>query len=183
LSSSKRTFLSASSDEFVERLPRKLLPISREGNTGDILFDAWTCTLNSDGQTNVNLTERGYGCMRGVHSSWIEMIKSGSNLIVDYTICDKALFKDLMGRIRAILPRNFNRLIIVEVKYSYASIREDEKENTIYPNGYALSTYKKFKELEPVLPKSAHRITLDADNRKEELCDTAYRFICRTGLV
>jgi len=72
------------------------------------------------------------------------------------------------------------------VKYSTISIKDAEKQGLVdkrYPAGYGLTTMKNLKDFETLIPSTVFHLSLDADNRKEDMCDTAYRFICKCGLI
>jgi hypothetical protein len=178
----------ASADEIVTRIPSGVAPRSDSSTSvvdGDNLFHAWTCSERPDRSVDMHLTEMGTRVMIGLHKSWIEIVRAGNNLIIDYTIFDPILLKHLLGQLKTVVGRKLERLILIDYQTSLASLRQFERENPInpLPVGFALSTFKKLNELSQLSFGSAHRLVLQDTGQPKSQCDHAYSFIYRSGLL
>ena len=188
LCNSRRLFIRSSFNEIIERLPSSVLPTSHRASDheiGDDLFDAWTFSEKPDGSVDLCLTERGTRAVIGIHKSWVEIVKAGNNLIIDYTFYDAVLFKHLLTQLKSVAGRVLDRLIVVEIEESLSSIqtRHSSTNTDLFPSGFTLSTFKKQKDLRELNMGSAQRCVVKVSDKLDTAIDTAYRFIRRTGLL
>jgi|LauGreDrversion4_2_1035121.scaffolds.fasta_scaffold52516_2 hypothetical protein len=188
MANSTRCFIRASSNELIERIPSGVVPrsdMSISDDAGDSLFDAWTCSEQPDGSVDVRLTALGSRVMLGLHKAWMEIVRAGNNLIIDYTMFDPIFLKHLLSQLKSVLGRNLDRLIFIEYQSSLTLLQESERENPSnpFPIGFALSSFKKQKELSQLSLGYGHRMVLRESEKSIQLCDTAYRFISKSGLL
>lgn len=178
----------ASSDEIVNRIPSGVAPRSNPSTSdedGDNLFHAWTYSERPDRSVDIHFTELGTRVWLGLHKSWIEIVRAGNNLIIDYTIFDPILFKHLLGQLKSVMGRKLERLILIDYQTPLASLQQFERDNpnNPFPIGFALSTFKKLNELSQLSFGSAHRLVLRDTGQRKSQCDHAYSFIYRSGLL
>ena len=174
----------------MERVSPRLIPHlddSKSVEGGDEMFDAWTISENPDRSVGIRLTEKGTRLMIGIHRGWIEIIRSGNNLVIDYTVHDHLLLKHLLSQLKAVLGRRLDRLIVVEYEESFSLLQQAERDctNNQYPRGFVLSTFKNLKDLKNISMGSAHRIRPPKPDPTDlsQTTDTVYRLMCQTGLL